>query len=121
MPTPYDTLTEDSEEEVEEENDTVPGFLQSKSAKPFNIRAFSMKLLEEGYNNEQVREKLVKELRRVRAIMMRSKSVAAFSRRLSSIVCLNPAENEEDCKSSFLAVYSVGSYVVKTSFVSNVC
>ena len=100
MPPTYHTVEEEDEEDAEEETDTVPDILQSKSPQPIDLHALSIKLHEEGYNNDQVREKLVKQLKRVRAIMMRSKSVAVFPKRLS-ITCLNPAEDEEECECFF--------------------
>ena len=94
---------------MESEQNQYPG--------PVDLRSLSLKLMEEGYNRKEVREKLVKELKRVRAIMMRHASIKPAKKRQTIIACLNADDEEEalDPESECLFCLAIyGSAAVRT-------
>lgn len=93
---------------MESEQNQYPG--------PVDLRSLSLKFMEEGYNRKEVREKLVKELKRVRAIMMRRATIKPAKKRQTIIALFNADEEEAldpECEWLFcLAIY--GSAAVRT-------
>ena len=104
------TTPEQMEEELEEKEEENTGESVAEletldrrfeSRRSDDLRTMSQRLLDEGFNKREMREQMVKELKRVRAVMTCGKR--GRKKGQSSIDCESEEEEEcVECKSAFL-------------------